>query len=200
VREILPPEKNHFEKYYRYERCFSVPECEKLIELAEGQGMHPGSIGNGANSIPVINPEYRQVLTSRITPEMAPWLFERLIERVQWVNQEYQFDLHGLFEDVGIMRYDGGDGSVPPGHYNWHQDFGGGPYSRRKISIVSLLSDPAMFSGGTLRMFNESDEVANLSMRGDTVLFPSWTPHCVSPVLAGRRYSLVAWVSGARFK
>lgn len=199
-RVILPLEQKHFEKYYRYERCFSAPECDALIALAESKGMHPGSIGNGAGAVPVVDPSYRQVVTARILPDDAPWAFQRLLDRANWVNGEYAFDLHGLYEDIGIMRYDEPAEQVPGGHYRWHQDFGGGIYSRRKISMVGLLSEPNAFAGGELRLFNESDEAANLSQRGDLVAFPSWTPHCVTPVTHGQRYTLVAWVSGARFR
>jgi PKHD-type hydroxylase len=31
-------------------------------------------------------------------------------------------------------------------------------------------------------------------------LFPSWSLHRVTPVTKGTRYSLVAWVSGPRFR
>lgn len=201
TREILPPEMPHFEKYYRYPACFSPPECEELIRMAEAKGMVPGTIGNGQGAIPVADPYYRQVLTARITPEDAQWAFDNLIQKATWANSAYQFNLNGLYEDIGIMRYDEPSAEQPvAGHYKWHQDFGGGIYSRRKMSIVGLLSSPADFLGGELHLFNESDEKAHFGNRGDMVMFPSWTPHCVTPLTHGRRYSLVAWVSGPRFR
>lgn len=200
TRSILPPELPHFEKYYRYAACFSPPECAELIRLAEAKGMTPGSIGNGLGSIPHVDTAYRQVVTARLTPDDAQWAFDNLIQKTTWANVEYKFDLHGLYEDIGIMRYDEPSAEQPAGHYNWHQDFGGGVFSRRKISIVGLLSSPTDFIGGELHLFNESDAVADLSQQGDMVMFPSWTPHCVTDVSHGVRYSLVAWVSGARFR
>lgn len=199
MRVILPPELPHFEKYYRYAACFSPPECAELIKMAEAKGMVPGTIGNGANSVPQIDPAYRQVMTARILPEDAQWAFDNLIQKVTWANAEYRFNLHGMYEDIGIMRYDEPTAEQPAGHYRWHQDFGGGIYSRRKISIVSLLSSPTDFTGGELHLFNESDQAADLSQQGDMVMFPSWTSHCVTEVTKGQRYSLVAWVAGKRF-
>jgi PKHD-type hydroxylase len=200
-RIMLPPELPHFETHYRYAGCFSAPECAELIRLAEAKGMQLGSIGNGAKSVPVVDTSYRCALTARITPDDAPWAFKNLIEKVTWANAEYRFDLHGLYEDIGVMRYDAPEvEGKPAGHYRWHQDFGGGIYSRRKVSIVALLNDPIQFSGGELRLFNSGETVAALNEPGDMVMFPSWTPHCVTDVTAGRRYSLVAWVSGARFR
>lgn len=200
MRAVLPAEKPHFEKYYRYERCFSPPECAELIRLAEAKIMTPGTVGNGLAQEPVLDPTYRQVMTARITPEDAQWAFDRLIERTTWANAAYEFNLNGLYEDIGVMRYNEPQAEQPAGHYKWHQDFGGGVYSRRKVSIVGLLSSPADFTGGELRLFNESDQAANLSAQGDIVMFPSWTPHCVTPIITGVRYSLVAWVSGPRFR
>lgn len=200
MRAILPAEKPHFENYYRYERCFSAPECAELIRLAEASIMAPGTVGNGLAQEPVLDPSYRQVMTARITPADAQWAFDRLIEKTAWANSAYEFNLNGLYEDIGVMRYNEPVAEQPAGHYKWHQDFGGGVYSRRKVSIVGLLSSPADFTGGELHLFNAGDVAANLSHQGDMVMFPSWTPHCVTPIREGVRYSLVAWVSGPRFR
>ena len=200
-RIILPPEQDHIEKYYHYARVFSPPECDAIIAKAESNGFSPGSIGIGRNSKPVVDTVYRMVGCARITAEEMPWLFDRVRERCEWANQAWRFDLHGLYEDIGIMKYDAGEEGVPAGHYHWHQDFGGGIYCRRKISIVSLLSEPYMFDGGQLLMAGDKgEERMSLNEQGDMVLFPSWTPHCVTPVNHGVRYSLVAWVSGPRFR
>lgn len=200
-RIILPEELPHFVDYYRYERCFSPPECAELIRIAESKEMGPGSVGIAMGQTPVVDCSIRQALTVRITPEDAPWAFDNLRQKVQWANADYKLDLHGLYEDIGIMRYDAsGAGDSVPGHYNWHQDFGGGTASHRKISVVSLLSDPRDFEGGELRLFTASDLKADLSEQGDMVMFPSWTSHCVTSLTRGRRYSLVAWISGPRFR
>jgi PKHD-type hydroxylase len=200
MREILPPELPHIERYYHYRQLFSPPECAQLRALADAQAMQPGTIGIGQGQQPVIDEDYRCVRTARVLPEEAPWAFEKLKRYTQYVNHEYRFDLSGLYEDIGIMRYDAGSEEKKPGRYQWHQDFGGGPYSRRKISIVALLSDPGDFEGGELRMFTQCDERVSLNEQGDTVFFPAWAPHCVTDVTKGVRYSLVAWVSGPRFR
>lgn len=200
-RIILPPEQDHIEKYYHYARVFSPPECDAIIAMAEFNGFSPGSIGIGEHQQPYVDTGYRMVSCARITAEDMPWLFNRVRERCEWVNRSYGFDIHGLYEDIGVMRYDAATPETPAGHYHWHQDFGGGKYSRRKISIVSLLSEPTDFDGGELLMFaDRGQERMSLNERGDMVLFPSWAPHCVVPVARGRRYSLVAWVSGPRFR
>lgn len=200
MKIILPPELPHFEPYYRYERAFSPPECEAMIHAAQASGFSPGSIGIGIGQTPIVDPNYRMADSARLLDENLPWAFDRVRERVEWANQEYRFDLHGLFEDLGVMRYDAPAGDKPGGHYRWHQDFGGGIYSRRKVSVVALLTEPDEFEGGDLVLFTDGEKKANLQYRGDLVLFPSWVPHCVTPVTRGRRHSLVAWVSGPRFR
>ena len=200
MKTILPPELPHFEPYYRYVQTFSAPECEALIHAADHSGFSAGSIGIGAGQQPVVDLTYRCAQTARVLETQCPWAFDRVRERVEWANQEYRFDLHGLFEDLGVMRYDAPQGEVPAGHYRWHQDFGGGIYSWRKVSVVALLSEPEDFDGGDLVLFTDGERKADLSQRGDLVMFPSWVPHCVLPVTRGRRHTLVAWVSGARFR
>lgn len=200
-RVILPDELPHFVDYYRYERCFSPPECAELIRIAESKEMSQGSVGIAMGQTPIVDHSIRQALTVHIGPDEAPWAFDNLRQKIQWANAEYRFDLSGLYEDIGIMRYDAPlTSDTIAGHYNWHQDFGGGHASRRKISLVSLLSDPRDFDGGELRLFTSTELKADLSQRGDMVMFPSWTSHCVTSLTRGRRYSLVAWISGPRFR
>lgn len=200
-REIPLPELPHIERYYHYSRVFSPPECAELIRIAESHGMEQGSIGVGMGQTPKVELAYRAVHTARVFEHEAPWAFQRLIKHTLMVNQAWGFNLNGLFEDIGIMRYVPPHSDRPPGHYNWHQDFGGGKYSQRKISIVSLLVPPSDFEGGQLKIHaDRGEEVTSLNEQGDMVMFPSWTPHCVTDVTAGVRYTLVAWVSGPRFR
>lgn len=199
-RSILPAELPNFTDYYRYAQCFSPPECAELIRIAETKNMEPGSVGIASGQTAVVDCAIRQVSTARLTAEDVPWAFDNLVQKVTWANAEYRFDLNGLYENIGVMRYDPAAYGSPAGHYNWHQDFGGGTASRRKISIVSLLSDPKDFDGGDLRLFTYHEQTADLSNKGDMVMFPSWTSHCVTDITRGVRYSLVAWVSGPRFR
>jgi PKHD-type hydroxylase len=82
--------------------------------------------------------------------------------------------------------------------YNWHQDFGTGV--SRKLSNVVQLSDPSEYEGGNLQIMTNSGVQRIRKKRGLAVAFPSFTFHTVTPVTAGTRQSLVAWVSGAPFR
>lgn len=196
--QILPHYQREFPPFVQYHGLFAPPECAEIIRLGEANPLLPGSIGNGADSQPIVDPDYRCVQTCRIEPFQAPWAYERLRDRAQWTNDEYfGFDLHGLQQGIVFLRYDAGD---KPGKYRWHQDFGGGESSLRKLSLVVQLSDPADYDGCRLTLFTDVEFEAPTTGRGDTILFPSWTPHCVTPITRGRRYALALWVSGPRFR
>lgn len=207
-----PPERAFQPPYVQWaapQPFLSPPECEVLRRLGESKPLGAGLIGNGTNDGFRLDPGYRHVQTRALTiDEGLGWLYERIRDRVMAVNeQHYRFDLTGIEEGIQFLRYDApASDDVPPGHYNWHQDFGGGRSSLRKLSLVIQLSEPRHYQGGRLRLFTDCDfepqgpSGAPLINEGEAVLFPSWTPHMVAPVTAGLRYSLAAWVCGPQFR
>jgi PKHD-type hydroxylase len=200
VSTILPPQQREIPPYVYYERLFSQPECEALIRLGESASLYPGQIGNGIANQHVTDENYRKVLTRAIMPDEAPWAYERILSRVAACNAEhFRYDLHGLHEHLVFLRYDFIEGQEP-GHYDWHQDTGGGMSSLRKLSTVTQLSEPDDYLGCRLRLFTNRDFDPGHVGRGDTVVFPSWTPHCVTPIERGTRYSLVSWVTGPQYR
>lgn len=200
VTSILPVQQKEVPPYVWYATLFSPPECRELIRLGESDALYPGQIGNGLGNQHVTDDNYRKVLTRAIMPDEAPWAYERLTSRVAVTNHEhYRYDLHGLHEFLVFLRYDFEEGQTP-GHYDWHQDTGGGMSSLRKLSTVTQLSEPHEYGGCRLNMFtNKAFDPGHVG-QGDTVIFPSWTPHCVTPIEFGRRYSLVSWVTGPQFR
>ena len=60
------------------------------------------------------------------------------------------------------------------------------------------LSDPSEYEGGAL-VFPEDHGMADRT-RGMLTVFPSFLIHEVTPVVAGSRYVLVAWVHGPSFR
>lgn len=107
----------------------------------------------------------------------------------------------GRTQDIEIQftEYD----SKYQGQYKVHHDIdwnGTKPY-QRKLSMVVQLSDPADYEGGELQF----TEVTNpdkeaLQKQGSIIVFPSYLQHAVTPVTKGKRYSLVLWLSGPRWK
>jgi PKHD-type hydroxylase len=77
----------------------------------------------------------------------------------------------------------------------------------RKISMTVNLNLPGEYDGGNLlfdfgphtdgEQFYECEEIRP---QGSIIIFPSFLPHCVSPITRGTRYSLVLWTLGAPWK
>lgn len=179
----------------------SPPECDALVQMAKSIGFSPAAIGN--NEQFHVDPAYRQTDTATLEfSKETDWLYRRITERVASANRDYYgFDLCGLIEPFQVLRYTfNAESNEPPGHYDWHQDFGAGTMGRRKISFVANLSDPSEYDGCRLTLMSHRAEQLNYVGKGEGFIFPSWSPHCVSNITRGIRYSMVAWVHGAPFR
>lgn len=200
---IAPPAMPEFVPHVQWSganRMLSGPECEAVIALGLSKPMEPAAIGS--NDARRIDPSYRKVDVSTLHMGDAPWLFERVGEKVKWTNETYYgFDLVGVIEPIQFLRYEAMQtAEAIPGHYDWHQDFGAGAMATRKLSLVIQLSDPATYKGCRLRCMTHYEWECPYINQGDAVVFPSWTPHRVLPIEDGVRYALAVWVHGPRFR
>lgn len=119
----------------------------------------------------------------------------RIWDVVQQINTKfYRFDLEGLKEPLQYTHYGVGD------HFGWHVDMGPGMAYPRKLSMTIQLSEPSAYKGGELQMQLGSWTAIMPVKRGSVIVFPSWTPHRVMPVVEGERKSLVVWAHGAPFR
>ena len=124
------------------------------------------------------------------------WLFDRLSYIISSLNRNYYgFDITGFAEPIQLTTYLSDD----HGTYGWHQDSGGEGYNR-KLSLVLQLSDPCEYEGGQLEIFSSGSSQLVPKRKGLICVFPSWTPHQVTPVVQGTRQSLVVWINGPRFR
>ena len=200
---IVPMESKYPVPYVTFGKHMSPPDVAEIIRVGQAKQLSHGQIGGTADEIQT-NLDYRNVLTSSITYDDAPWLFERMVSAIASANRDFwSFDINGLFENMNFLQYDAPDESQPkPGKYDWHQDIGNGFSSLRKISTVTFLSDPKDYEGGQLHIFSQADDTLpeqNTTL-GSTVMFPSYLPHCVTPITKGRRMALVGWVTGPAFR
>ena len=87
---------------------------------------------------------------------------------------------------------------MPP-NYAMRDDYIG---KVRKLSVTINITDETEYDGGNLKFdygrHSDVDDETCLIARGQgsMVVFPSFLPHCVTPVTRGTRYSLVLWVLG----
>jgi PKHD-type hydroxylase len=76
----------------------------------------------------------------------------------------------------------------------------------RKLSLTLNLSDDNEYEGGNLMFdfgkheYPQFYECKEIRPKGSLVVFPSFTPHCVTPVTKGIRKSLVLWCLGKPFR
>lgn len=176
-----------------YEGAFSEGELSLIQEKAK-QSSQTGQVGGNGTGETV--PEIRRSQISWIShsPE-TEWIFAKLSHVVSDINSKFfHFDLTGFGEPIQLTNYD----SAEQGMYGWHTDYNA--LISRKISVVLQLSDPSDYEGGELQLFTSSQPQVVKKQKGLIVVFPSYTVHQVTPVTKGTRQSLVAWVSGPRFK
>ena len=89
-------------------------------------------------------------------------------------------------------------------HYDWHCDVfweNPAPFDR-KLSLVVQLSNSDEYEGGDFQ-FNGGfpcPDPVRLREKGSVIVFPSFLEHRVTPVTAGVRRSLVAWVEGPSWR
>lgn len=124
------------------------------------------------------------------------WVYERIWQAAVELNKRFFcVDIAGIEEKVQLARYD----SSNRGFYTWHTDFAD-LAPRRKLSVSIQLSDSADYDGGNLELRFRSEPYQVERARGALIAFPSFALHRVAPVTRGTRWSLVAWISGPRWR
>lgn len=141
------------------------------------------------------------------------------ISNIAWFNRVNDYDLTNMIaecanifcrkimnldisyiNDIQFTTYHGTNN----GKYDWHFDLlmtNPYPYDR-KVSFILQLSDPEDYEGGNLEFQDPYPLLMNedVNKKGSVILFPSFIPHRVTPVISGTRHSLVSWVEGPKFR
>lgn len=170
---------------------FTDAEMDQLIADHEPQ-LAEGQLGRGGGDT---NMRRSQIAFIRKTGRHR-WLYQRFWEAAQELNRLYfGVQLSYIEGNIQIARY----ASTDQGFYNWHTDFGD-IAPNRKLSISVQLSHPDDYEGGDLELFFRDPVYQMERTRGAFIAFPSFAVHRVTPVTKGTRWSLVAWVSGARWR
>jgi PKHD-type hydroxylase len=127
-------------------------------------------------------------------------IFYRRMEDVTLrLNQRFfHYDLSGLV-DFQYAIYRGSEG----GHFDWHKDYGREPgtdLEPRKLTISIQLSEASAYEGCELQVRAGNEVSVAPKKRGTIVAFPAYALHCVTPITAGVRKSLVLWAAGPEFR
>lgn len=179
-----------------WEDLLSDSEVEKIHELAKKYEIVRAKTLNdefGKNDSHIRKSDARWIGYD----ENSKWLYDKVSSRAKELSDDiYGFELLGA-QPFQYTIYN----SEEEGEYDWHQDVLACDDNIRKVSVVILLSDKNEFSGGSFLVSPDGSKPKEILMKkGRMVVFPSWTPHCVTPVLEGVRVSLVMWLYGKRFK
>jgi predicted 2-oxoglutarate/Fe(II)-dependent dioxygenase YbiX len=143
------------------------------------------------------NAEIRRSQVVMLGPEAQyRWLYERVWSAALECNRLFfGVDISGVEGNIQLARYDSSD----HGFYGWHTDFAD-IRPLRKISVSIQLSRPEDYDGGDLELMYGTEPTKLDKTRGAFVAFPSFMLHRVTPVTRGTRWSLVAWILGARWR
>lgn len=180
--------------------AFTEKELDDICDMGDHRVFMEGKVGSNQDSEE--NPNIRQSQVSWITPDdNTHQLFCKIAEMISKINlDKYQFELSNL-PAFQYTTYKTG------GFYDWHIDADSkptyGPW-HRKLGISIMLNTPGEdFTGGEFQYIaggNPSQIETVDCKRGDILAFPSFIPHRVTEVKSGKRKSLVAWVTGPKFK
>ena len=189
---IWPLETDTTENWAFYNGAFSKEECQQIIKYAKSQPLQEAYLGRELKK----NIKLRKSKVSWLTPSLElQETYKKLTDIVTEINNKYfNFDLYGFGEAIQFTQY-----KAPGGKYGKHIDkcLNG---SVRKLSLIVQLTDPEKYEGGDINLYINDNPIKLDRTLGNVYLFPSYVMHEVTPVTKGERCSLVAWLTGPRFK
>jgi len=131
-----------------------------------------------------IQSTFRNVMITDINILSIPNLKNAIIS----ANEYFKFNINVNNSDCFFAKYDTGM------HYQQlHMDCIAGE-NQRKLSFSLTLNND--FKGGEFQLLH--NETVETKM-GKLLVFPSFLPHCVSPVISGSRFVIFGWFYGPNF-
>jgi len=183
---------------------FTPEECQKIIDVGTGGRLASpltyGTVGDLHQS----ESDLEKVAKVRKSPvawirsdiQENHWIFQRMRDAIKNINDQFfNYELSEI-QSLQFTSYDGKES----GFYGKHIDMMYQGTGTRKLSVSIQLSDSGDYEGGDLLLHTRDDPERPHRQQGTGIFFPGYTLHEVTPVTKGKRYSLVAWVLGPRFK
>ncbi len=189
ARHFCPPGQNW--------GALTAEECDGLISLSKlANSVRLPNAKNG------VVPDYHQAdLWSINYTEETKWLWERVVKNLTAVNENYfGFEVYGIIEPLQLLCYDATKSEKGEGdRHELHID-NAHPFSCRKISFSLELSDPDTYQGGEFNVYASETTMDFPNSRGTMIMFPSFFLNEVKPIIKGKRWALVGWISGPQFR
>lgn len=175
--------------------------CEKIIKEAQVVPPQDALVGTGTGE--QIDTSVRKSLVRFLNA--GDWRFNYIFDlfwkTVISANKDF-YDVHiSKLDFIQFTEYS----DQYKGEYKEHHDvfwMNGDPVYHRKLSAVIQLSDPSTYEGGDFILTEAVSPPPNNEVReqGTILYFPSMMRHKVTPVTRGKRYSLVAWFDGPKWR
>jgi PKHD-type hydroxylase len=169
---------------------FSSEEIEKIKVLASAvEAAAPFVGGKGEQK------DIRKCQLKWLSPtEDTIWIYQRLVDVVQKINNQYfNLNLYG-FQTLQYTIYNSEDNEF----YAPHRDSFGKAIDGlvRKLTFSIQLSDPLEYEGGALVTDVDFYPETASTVMGDMICFLPTSVHEAQPVTKGCRHVLVGWVVG----
>jgi PKHD-type hydroxylase len=192
---IFPTEEVDPQNYYYFTNGLSNDEIDRIQVESSFLPFQNGGTG-------VENNENNGIRSSSIKwlpkTQHWGWLYDKIMNMtIEANNALWHFNLYTILDDIQYTEYY----ATNNGHYDWHQDFGPGNLSKRKISVTIQLSDPSEYEGGDLEYWQGGGiPITAPRSKGLVFIFPSYMMHRVTQVTSGTRRSAVLWVGGEHYR
>jgi len=176
---------------------FTPEQCNKIIAAGRAEPRNDAQVGSKDGI------KDGEIDTKTRTSHISWIPFKKMthmykdIEKIMKATNGNHFGFEGMTinEMAQYTEYPEG------GFYDWHVDNDVNMQYEppvRKISMTLLLSPESEFEGGDLELMSEG-KIAKIK-QGHAVFFASFIRHRVTPVIRGRRQSLVMWFGGTPFR
>lgn len=195
---ILPVESS-LRLFHRTE-LLTPEQCDEILKI-DSASFLPGSLTRDGITH-IINTRVRIVKAGSVQREGYEWLYTIIREKTAELNSSFfNVNIIGILDTISFMRYEADEsGQNQHAKFDWHTDIGEGYTNMRKLSIIIGLTDPEEYEGGELKFFINGQYNAGKIKKGELIIFPSFVQHCVTPVTKGVRQTVVAWISGPRYR
>jgi PKHD-type hydroxylase len=178
----------------------SLNICNQIIQDAHSIPSSDGAVGLANEGIHDQNIRRSKVKFIHASDSKFNYLFDILWKTALEANRSF-FDIH--FTKLDFCQFTEYDESYQ-GEYKEHHDvfwLNNDPYLHRKLSCVVQLSSPKEYEGGNFEITDCTTPLDKDSKeQGSIIYFPSMLRHKVTPVTKGKRYSLVAWFEGPKWR